>query len=233
MSDQIDNNKIVGVLGGMGPGATVDFMATVVALTPADKDQDHVHMIVDNDPTIPPRQDAILHDGPDPGPAIATMAKRLQNAGADFLVMPCNTAHAFSSYVTGAVDIPLLSIIDVTVAACKAYASVGLMATEGCLRSNLYQEALTDAGIDSVLPTDTELAEFMRLTFQIKSGDRSTETSAAMQSLAAAMSSRGALAIIAGCTEIPLVLDAHMLDVPLISSTDLLAKATVELANQE
>lgn len=190
-------------------------------------------MIVDNDPTIPARQDAILHGGPDPGPAMAKMAKRLENAGADFLVIPCNTAHAFSSHVTAAVDIPLLSIIDVTVAACTAYTSVGLMATEGCLRSNLYQDALTAAGIDCVLPTDTELAEFMRLTFQIKSGDRSDEIRAAMQSLAAALTNRGANAIVAACTEIPLVLDEHMLDVPLISSTDLLAKATVELANQE
>lgn len=223
----------MGVLGGMGPEATVDFMATVIALTPVDKDQDHIHMIVDNDPTIPARQDAILHGGPDPGPAMALMAKRLENAGADFLVMPCNTAHAFSSYVTGAVDIPLLSIIDVTVAACKAHATVGLMATEGCLRSSLYQEALAAAGIDCVLQTDTELAEFMRLTFLIKSGDRSDEISAAMRALAVALTNRGAIAIVAGCTEIPLVLDERMLHVPLISSTDLLAKATVERAKQE
>lgn len=233
MTNSTDSKKTVGVLGGMGPDATVDFMATVIALTPADRDQEHLHMIVDNDPTIPARQDAILHGGPDPGPAMATMAKRLENAGADFLVMPCNTAHAFSSYVSGAVNIPLLSIIDVTVAACKAYASVGLMATEGCLRSDLYQEALAAAGIDCVLPTDQELAEFMRLTFQIKSGDRSDEISAAMRSLAAALTNRGAKAIVAGCTEIPLVLDEHTLDVPLISSTDLLAKKTVELAKQE
>jgi aspartate racemase len=233
VSDQIDNDKIVGVLGGMGPEATVDFMATVIAFTPAETDQDHIHMIVDNDPTIPARQDAILRDGADPGPAMAAMAKRLQDAGADFLVIPCNTAHAFISYVTGAVDIPLLSIIDVTVAACEAHASVGLMTTEGCLRSNLYQEALAAAGVDCVLPTDTELAEFMRLTFQIKSGDRSEEIGAAMQSLAAALTNRGANAIVAACTEIPLVLGQNMLDVPLISSTDLLARKTVELAKQE
>jgi aspartate racemase len=164
---------------------------------------------------------------------MAAMAKRLQDAGADFLVIPCNTAHAFISHVTGAVDIPLLSIIDVTVAACKSHARVGLMATEGCLRSNLYQEALAAAGIDCVLPTDNELAEFMRLTFQIKSGDRGDEMGAAMQSLAAALVDRGAEAIVAGCTEIPLVLNDAMLDVAMISSTDLLAKQTVALATQE
>ena len=86
-------SKTVGVLGGMGPEATVDFAATVIAMTPAKSDQDHVHMIIDNDPSIPPRQDAILRAGADPGPAMAAMAKRLQDAGADFLVMPCNTAH--------------------------------------------------------------------------------------------------------------------------------------------
>ena len=226
-------SKTVGVLGGMGPDATVDFMNKVIAYTPAAVDQDHLHMIVDHDPGIPGRQAAILHGGEDPGPAIAAMAVRLEEAGADFLVMPCNTAHYYATKIVAAVDIPLLSIIDVTVAACAGQSSVGLMATEGCLRSRLFQDALAKADIDVVLPADVELAEFMELTFRIKSGDRSAALVAAMRAQAEALVTRGATAIIAGCTEIPLVLDESMLTVPLISSTDLLARQTVAFANQE
>jgi aspartate racemase len=228
-----NGRKIVGVLGGMGPDATVDFMNKVIAYTPAATDQEHVHMLVDHDPTLPGRQLAIREGSASPGRAIGAMAARLENAGAEFLVMPCNTAHFFQSFIIDAVDIPFVSIVDVTVAACESYSSVGLMTTEGCLRANLYQEALGATGIACVLHSDEEMAEFMRLTFQIKSGDQSDELGLAMQSLAAALVDRGAEAIVAGCTEIPLVLNDAMLDVPMISSTDLLAKQTVALATQE
>ncbi len=224
------NGQIVGVLGGMGPAATVDFMATVIALTPADTDQDHIHMLVDNDPTIPARQNAILKGGADPGPAMATMAKRLQDAGADFLVMPCNTAHAFASQVVVAVDIPLLSIIDVTVAACGGFSKVGLLATAGCLHSQVYQQAFQKIGTDLVLPSDPELQQFMELTFRIKRGDKGAAVAAQMLSLANALAERGAEAIISGCTEIPLVMSHSTLKIPLISSTEELAKQTIALA---
>jgi len=214
----------------MGPAATVDFMATVVAMTPARTDQDHVHMLVDNDPAIPPRQDAILRGGADPGPAMASMAKRLQDAGADFLVMPCNTAHAFSKAVTGAVSIPLLSIIDVTVAACRKHEKVGLLTTTACLRSDVYQEAMQALGKELLLPTDDELTEFTELVFRIKQGDKSEPVAKGMLRMAAALQTRGARAIIAGCTEIPLVLNKSMLDVPLVSSTDELARQTIAFA---
>jgi aspartate racemase len=233
VSDPIDNDKIVGVLGGMGPAATVDFMATVIAFTPAATDQDHIHMIVDNDPKIPARQDAILRDGADPGLAMAAMAKRLRDAGADFLVMPCNTAHAFASQVTAAVDIPLLSIIDVTVAACGAFDRVGLLATEGCLRSSVYQDAFEQTENELLLPSEDELRDFMDLAFRIKRGDRGEDVAAGMLRLANALQERGAQAIIAGCTEIPLVLHESMLDIPLVSSTDELAKHTIAYARGE
>jgi aspartate racemase len=224
------NKKTVGVMGGMGPAATVAFMATIVNLTPADVDQDHVHTIVDNDPDVPARQDAILRGGPSPVPAMAAMARRLESAGADFLVMPCNTAHAYSAQIEAAVDIPLVSIITATVDRCRQFQSVSLLATEGCLRANVYQEALSDAGVELLLPTDDELQEFMRLTFEIKRANTSEAVSSGMLQLAESLLGRGAQALIAGCTEIPLVLNEAMLRAPLISSTDELAKKTIALA---
>jgi aspartate racemase len=227
------NNKIAGVLGGMGPDATVDFMAKVIARTAADKDQDHVRMIVDHNPKVPDRKHAMLGSGEDPGPILAAMAAGLETAGADFLVMPCNTAHAFSESIREAVGIPLVSIIDLTVAACTGLEAVGVLATNTCLQCEIYQKALAAENINSVIPDDGELAELMRLITAIKTGDRGEVVSEGMRRVAEAQVEKGAEAIVAGCTEIPLVLINSMLDVALISSTDVLAEATVKIARGE
>jgi aspartate racemase len=214
----------------MGPDATVDFMARVISATPASQDQDHIPMIVDHNPQVPNRQEALLRGGEDPGPVMASMARRLEAAGADFLVIPCNSAFAFRDAVEEAVSIPLVSIVDETSDACAEYGAVGLLATDGCLSSQLYQDALAHRGVTVVLPETDELAELMRLISAIKAGDKSSEVVASMRSLADGLAGRGAQAIVAGCTEVPLVLDDSMLEVPVISSTELLARATVRHA---
>lgn len=222
--------KIVGVLGGMGPEATADFMSRVIRATPAKRDQDHLRMLVDNNPRVPNRQEALLHGGADPAPALVSMARGLESAGADFLVMPCNTAHAFADAVAAAVDIPLVSIIDVTVDACGDAVAVGVLATDGCISSGVFQEALAARGVRAVLPDNAETRALMRLVTLIKAGDTGTDVANGLRTLAQALVARGAEVLIAGCTEIPLVLDARMVDVPLVSSTEALAKATVAFA---
>ena len=228
-----NDTKVVGVLGGMGPAATVDFMAKVIALTPSRRDQDHVRMLIDHNPMVPDRQVALLDNGQDPARVIASMATGLQNNGADFLVMPCNTAHAYVDAMLDAISIPFVSIIGVTVAACSDFESVGLLATAGCLRTSIYQEALAAKNINAVLPSEPELAELMLLINRIKAGERDAAIPSQMRRLAEAQVNQGAQAIIAACTEIQLVLDESMLDVPLVSSTDVLAAATVSYARGE
>jgi aspartate racemase len=233
-SDTVKKSRIVGVLGGMGPDATVDFMSKVIAATSAEMDQDHAHMIVEHNPKVPNRQAAILNGGEDPGPALAEMVVRLESAGADFLVMPCNTAHVFRNNVTAVASIPFLSIIDVTIKAianqCPEATAVGVLATDGCLRANVYQEAMAEQGIEAILPGEQELGELVGIIEQIKSGDQSAAIATNMAGLANALVERGAQAVIAGCTEIPLVLNGAMIDVPLISSTDVLAEKTAAIA---
>ena len=221
--------KTAGVLGGMGPDTTVDFMAKVIAATRAERDQDHARLLVDQNPGVPNRQAALLDGGEDPGPAMADMARRLERAGADFLVMPCNTAHAFAPAIRAAVTIPLVSIIDVTVEACRAYDAVGVLATAGCLRANLYQEACAAAGMRPVLTDEAGVAEISRLAIAIKLGDRGAEVAARTKRVADALVGAGAQAIVAACTEIPLVLTPGMLSVPLVSSTDVLAEITAAM----
>jgi aspartate racemase len=226
--------KTVGVLGGMGPDATVDFMSKVIAVTPASKDQDHLHMLVDHNPGVPNRQEAILRGGADPGPELAAMAARLEAAGADFLVIPCNTAYVFQDSILAAVSIPLVSIIDVTIAEiherAPAATSVGVLATDGCLEAGVYQRALEASGMSPVLPEAAEAERLMSLINGIKGGWADDETVASMRELAEALCERGAQAVIAGCTEIPLVLQQAMVPVPLVASTDALARHTVALA---
>lgn len=223
--------KVVGVIGGMGPDATVDFMSEVIASTEATRDQDHARMLIDNNPGIPCRQQALLGDGADPGPVMADMARGLEAAGADFLAMPCNTAHAFADAVRSAVSIPLLSIVDVTVAACRGHEGVGLLATRACIEAQVYQEAMASAGCTLVLPDEAELTATMDLIWAIKGGDQSPEIGERMRELAEALVARGATVIVGGCTEITLVLHDGMLNVPLVSSTGELARATADICS--
>lgn len=221
-----------GVLGGMGPDATVDFMARVLDATEVRADQDHIRLLVDQNPKIPNRQRALLDGTESPAPALASMAARLESMGCDFLVMPCNTAHAFTAEIRRAVDVPMISIIDVTMAAVTASGSqsVGLLASPACLDAAVYQDALAAAGLEPVLQSLEELAELTALIAAIKLGDHGPGVASSMLALAESLVEQGATGLIVGCTEIPLVLNPADLDVPVFSSTDLLATATVRLA---
>src|ERR1700679_257808 len=109
--------KPVGVIGGMGPEATVDFLRRIVAATPARDDADHIHVLVDNNPQIPSRIAALIDGhGEDPAPVLCAMARGLEKQGADFLVMPCNTAHYYLQRIARAVNIPVLDMIALSIA---------------------------------------------------------------------------------------------------------------------
>ena len=224
--------KIVGVLGGMGPDATVDFMSEVIRITGGARDQDHLHMIIDHNPKVPDRQAAIREDGGDVGGYLAAMARRLETAGADFLVMPCNTAQVFADSIRQAVSVPLIDIVDVTVAEVIRIApeakNVGLLATAACLDTGIYQKALSALGVVPVLPAAPD--DLMKLIFEIKSGNRVSAVAEKMAEVAGELVSAGADVIVAGCTEIPLVLSSDNVSVPLVSSTEVLAKRTVQYA---
>lgn len=218
----------------MGPAATVDFMARVLAHTPSATDQDHVRMLVDHNPRVPSRQQAMRGDGENPGPVMAEMAGRLEAAGADFLVMPCNAAHAWQDEVVAASRIPFISIIEASVSRAlrkaPADGAIGVLTTPACFKAGLYQRALADAESQAVLQSPDELAEAMSFIDRIKAGDKSEPVRAGVCELAERLISRGAKTLIAACTELPLVLDESMFSVPLVSSTDVLAQRTVSLA---
>jgi aspartate racemase len=214
----------------MGPEATMAYVAKIIAMTPARCDQEHIPMLIDNNTAVPNRQAAILRGGKDPSDAIAMMGRRLESAGADFLVMPCNSAHAYLDCLLNHTTIPFLSMIDVTTAACAPYQSVGVLATDGCIMSGEYQRALNEIGVRAILPGEKELATIMQAIDSIKAGEMRETTVTRLAVVAQALVDRGAQAVIAGCTEIPLVLSNDAIPAPLIDSTNELAKATVSEA---
>lgn len=227
-------SKTVGVLGGLGPEATLDFYAKVLSLTPAAHDQDHLHLIIDSNPQVPNRNEAVAGTGPSPGPALAAMAGRLERAGADFLVMVCNAAHAYQEDIEAAVSVPFVSIIyetcEAALRAVPGLKKVGVLGSSGCLDAGLYQNAFAKRGVTVLLPEDANRDAFMMLLYRIKAGDKGTEVRETMRALADSLIAEGADAIVAGCTEVPLVLSGNALPCPLINSTDVLAERTVHYA---
>lgn len=224
-------HKTAGVMGGMGPDATVDFMSKVVAMTDSGRDQDHVHMIVDQDPTVPNRQAAIDSGHDDVSAPLTAMAKRLERAGADFLVLVCNTAHVFLEGVRAETTIPFISIIDESIAEIDRVSPgasiVGVMATDGCLDTCIYQDAIEASGRAALVPDDSNLRELMRLIHAIKAGDKGPDIAHGMEAVAQSLVDRGAEVIIGGCTEIPIVFEGNDFTIPVIASTNVLASRTL------
>jgi aspartate racemase len=215
----------------MGPAATVDLMARIVAGTRASGDAGHLRLLVDCDPSVPDRNRAIAGEGPSPGPALVRMAQGLERQGADLLAIACNSAHAWADEIRAATHISLISMIDATVAAIPVgIRRVGLLAADACLGARLYQTPLAAAGFE-VLTTNRQDA-FMALVYGVKAGDTGVGARTGMADIAGELVARGAELIIAGCTEVPLLLDPSACPVPLVDSTDALVRQLIHEATR-
>lgn len=226
--------RVIGIIGGMGPAATADLFSKLIAATPAARDQDHLHVLIDNNPRIPNRNDAIAGEGPSPGPHLAAGARRLEEAGADVLVMACNTAHAFQPDIEAAVSIPFVSMIEATADAAMTGkpACVGVLVADGCRRAGLYQRAFAARDVEALFLDAAAQGEFMRLVYRIKGGDTGEAVRAGMKGFGASLLARGAEVVVAACTEVPLVISAAALGAPLIDSSDALVKRVLAFATE-
>lgn len=227
----------LGILGGMGPAATVDLFDRIVRATPAQRDQDHIPILIVNDPAIPDRSAAILHGGEDPTPRLLAGIVKLAAMGAAFIAIPCNTAHFYLPALSESAPIPLLNMIGETVAALRrdhpTVERVGMLATSGTLAVGLYQNALRAAKLTPVEPTAAEIEQMMDAIYGprgVKTAGVTTEARSGLQGVGQALIERGAQALILGCTEIPLALHDDDLSVPLVGSSQCLAEAAVRAA---
>ena len=221
MSD--DSSLTLGVLGGMGPAATVEFLARLQAYTPAEYDQDHFRVIADIIPKAPDR----YLPGTNAGDVLAEMAGALRGAGAEVLAMPCNTAHAHADVIQRASGLPLVDMIQLAAEAAGGTGAMraGVLGTKGALK--LYREYLAAHAMGLVaLPPERQEA-FMQTLYRIKAGDLGAEATREMQGYAEDLRKAGAEVLIAGCTEAPLVLDDDDVRLELIDPGDLLARRCV------
>ena len=220
------SSKAVGIIGGMGPEATIDLMVKVIRTTPAKIDQDHIRMFVDNNPKVPCRIKAILGDGANPGPVMAQMAEGLEKVGADFLVIPCNTAHYYIDYVKDAVQVDVLNMVEETVKVLKKdeMKKVALLATSALINTNLYIKELTIAEIEVVLPQKDYQQMVMEVTFAVKSGDFSKAESY-VEKIISHVVDMGSESMVLGCTELPLVISREKYPFKFYDPTNILAKA--------
>ncbi len=233
MTPSIPTLKTVGVLGGMGPAATVDFMDRLLKATAAPREQDNLRLIVDCNPHVPDRNH-LEADGPQPGPVLAAMARGLEAVGAELVVMACNTAHVYEADIRGALQVPFVSLIAETLRVFKARhptaSRAGLLATTTCLDARLYQDALERVGVRSVTLDAQGLKRFMTLLYAIKRGDLSDAARAEMRALADLLIAEGAEVVVAACTEVPLVLSPGDIAKPLIDTTQVLVERTLAYA---
>ena len=219
----------------MGPEATVDFMKRVIEATNAEDDSDHIRMIVDNNPQVPSRIKAIVEGtGESPASHLVEMAQSLVSHGADFLVMPCNTAHYYYNEISASVNVPVMNMINLTVEAIMKEnprnRMVGLLASDAVLKTKLYHKSFEAEDVKLIQPAPERQQNLMKSIRQIKKGKYGKYEQEALQSASADLEKSGAEALIIGCTELSVIWNDSAGKTIAFDSSQVLAEATVKAA---
>lgn len=226
--------KTIGIIGGMGPLATIDLYEKITMNTKAEKDQDHIHIIIDSYPQIEDRTAYILHGGKNPKDKLVESAKRLEIAGADALIMPCNTAHFFAPDIEKEVNIPLIHIVKSTAEAIKnkypKANKIGLLATTGTLKSGVYADILKDYGYNILKLDEITENDIMDCIYKGVKAGKVEEYVPLFQNCVDKVTDMGADVLIAGCTEIPILVPYIKAKIPVVDATLELALAAVNFA---
>lgn len=226
--------KIIGILGGMGPEATLDLYAKIIRATPATKDQDHLRVIIDSNPKVPDRTPAIIANGESPVPTMLESGKVLEKAGVDFIIIPCISAHFFLDELQRDLKVPILSAFDAVAEKISNefpdVKTVGLIATTGTIQGGKFAQRLLQNTIATVAPDENDQKTIMDIIYHIKSTqkpDVRRQCKADLIRVSQNLIKNGAQGIIAGCTEIPLELKAEDLAVAFFDPLRILAEAAV------
>ena len=230
--------KVVGVIGGMGPAATVDFMRRLVASTPAHDDMDHLRVMVDNNPKVPSRIAALIDGtGADPAPALCQMAKGLEAQGADFLVIPCNTAHYYLPAIMHSVDIPVLDMVGLSVqqlaAADPKPRHIGLLASPAVRLVGLYQKRIEEMGLQAIFPNPRYESRLLEVIKAVKSGQFGARHQQDYRAVTENVMDAGADAVLIACTELSVIGPPLEAACPVVDSLDVLVEATIATARSD
>ena len=227
--------KTLGILGGLGPMATVYFYELLTAHTKAEKDQDHIDVVISSKATTPDRTAYIIGESDeDPTSYMVTEAEKLEQYGAELLVMPCNTAHFFYDSVRRSVSVPMLNIVDVTVEKCRELGAkkIGLLATRGTVETHVYERACRKYGLSVETPCEEDQNAVMEIIYgQIKQGK--APDLERFLAVSEKLSSDGCEKIVLGCTELSLVKRDYVLPSCFVDSMEALAEASILACGKE
>lgn len=228
--------ETIGILGGMGPMVSVDFMQKIIQLTPATIDQEHIKIILNHNPKIPSRIEAITKNGPSPLPELIKSAHTLQKAGVDFIIMPCHTVHIWFDELRATIQTPIYSMVENTVSSLleenkkiNGHKGTLLLATEATVQKQLYQQAFRSKGLPLTVPTRAEQKIISSSIRQAKAGKiKDNPDLEALNQMINHYKKKDVTRILAGCTEISLLYPYLKANIEKIDPTYLLAKFVVE-----
>jgi len=223
--------KTVGIIGGMGPDATVDLFSKIVKYTDANSDQENIHLVIDNNTSIKDRSSYILNNDNSPEEELKKTALKLQGYGVDFLAMPCNTAHYFYDSIQQSLNIPIINMIEETaIYVKKNYKGKThiLLSTEGTYKSNIYKENFKKYNLDIIYPNKKQKKVFMKSIYNFKASESIDFVE--LQNTLKSLYNKNTLFIL-GCTELPLIFNKNKIKYSYIDSTKILAKAVIKKAN--
>ena len=224
--------KTIGIIGGMGPLATVDLFQKIVIHTMATKDQDHIPIVIDNNTRIADRTLAIVKEGPSPVPELIKSGQRLEKAGADMILMGCNTVHYFYQDLAQSLTVPLLHMPKITAKKIsqQGWKKVGILGSTGAIFGHVYQDVLEEQGISWVLPKDEEQKIVQKLIYDGVKKGCFPEDAFGFKEVLTSLCDQGAEVFIMGCTELPVAMEKYNLPYRWVDPTLELAKAGVEMA---
>ncbi len=225
---------MIGILGGMGPEATLDLYRQIICLTPAAIDQDHIRVLIYSNPKIPDRTEAIAGRGESPVRHLIEAGRLLERGGAGIIAMPCNAAHYYLAQMRQEIHIPILNMIEETCRTLQRQMpeakTAGLLATAGTVLSGVYHSELSKAGRDVLIPEDADNRRLQDAIARVKAGTYDRSTREVFESVGTRLIAAGAQVVILGCTEIPLSFDPHEAIYPALNPNQILAQAAVDWA---
>ena len=224
--------KRLGVLGGMGPAASAEFITRLIQQTPATKDQEHIPFVLWNEPRVPDRSTSILNEDDKPLPYLLQGMQVLKAVGCTTIVIPCNTAHFWYDELVK-FKIPILHIVDSVADSLRdvnVTGTIGVMGTQATVELGLYQYMLNKSGWDCITPTKEEMNNLVQPAIDLIKSGSIKEAHPMLMTVVKSLIDRGAKAVVLGCTEIPLaVKETEENNIPLVNSIDSLVKAAINI----
>jgi aspartate racemase len=227
--------KRLGILGGMGPAASAEFINRLIQQTPATCDQDHIPFVLWNEPRTPDRSTSMREGNDYPLPYLKEGILSLKSVGCDYIVIPCNSAHYWYDELNE-LGIPILHIVDSVITELDSLdipnQTIGVMGTQGTIEFGIYQQRLENQGWNCIVPDKAEMDYFVQPAIDFIKAGKIEEAHNLLVKVIDSLIYRGAKAVVLGCTELPLaVRESEQNGIILVNSIDSLVKKAIFHAN--